>query len=183
MLKYVDFGRLLRCGVAATLLCGAAIPLGVTLDHGALAQLSTLERVRFDSRAAAATDEEREVRSAAAAFIGGMSAGDAEAVWMFASEEDQAAFATEAEILAAFADAFPVLTQAREGTFESFRREGDVPFVTVSIEDSRGARYFADIGLWLDDAGDWKVVSCDIKPASDQVASRITPDLLPSNPL
>lgn len=98
-----------------------------------------------------------------------MAEGDAKTVWMYASEEDQAAFETEDAVLEAFADAFPALTKAEDVMFDSFRIEGDTPFAVVSFADEDSNKYQADVGLWLDDAGDWKVVSCEVYALSDRI--------------
>ena len=111
-----------------------------------------------------------EVRDAAEQFLLAMSAADAESVWMFASEEEHDAFGTEAAAYDAYADAFPALTQTHGVSFEKFWQEGDTPFVQVALTSGSKPAYSATIGLWLDDAGDWKIVSCDVKSVSDLVA-------------
>jgi hypothetical protein len=111
-----------------------------------------------------------EVRDAAERFLLAMSAADAEAVWMFASEEEHDAFGTEETAYDAYADAFPALTRTHGVSFEKFWQEGDTPFVRVALTSGSTPEYSATIGLWLDDAGDWKIVSCDVKPVSDLVA-------------
>ncbi len=123
-------------------------------------------QVRAADSAAART----EVRDAAERFLRAMSAADADAVWMFASEEEHDAFGTEDAAYDAYADAFPALASAHGATFERFWQEGDTPFVQVALTSGSGEEYRATMGLWLDDAGDWKLVSCDVKPASDLVA-------------
>lgn len=109
---------------------------------------------------------------AATTFIRGMAAGDAQTVWLYASEEEQDAFATEADTYAAFAETFPALTDVKDVAITETWQEGDTPFIAASLTDSSGQSYLARIGLWLDDAGDWKVVSCDVQPTTAQVASR-----------
>jgi hypothetical protein len=109
---------------------------------------------------------------AAQRFIGGMATGDEQAVWMFASEEDQAAFATEKAVFDAFAELYPALTSAEQVVVQDVRQEGDTPFVDALLRADDGSRHVAEIGLWLDDAGDWKVVSLDVEAARDLVASR-----------
>jgi hypothetical protein len=52
------------------------------------------------------------------------------------------------------------------------RLEGETPFVKARLQDGDGHRYRAEIGFWLDDAGDWKVISLDVQPFSDLVATR-----------
>jgi hypothetical protein len=100
-----------------------------------------------------------------------MSQGDAQAIWKFASEEEQEAFETEDAVFAAFADAFPALTQATSVSVDAVNQEGDTPFVQVSLADAAGNKHQANVGLWLDDAGDWKVVSCEVTSVSDRIAS------------
>jgi hypothetical protein len=112
----------------------------------------------------------RDVQKAAAKFIRGMAEGDAESVWMFATEEEHDAFGTYDIAYDAFAEAFPVLTMAKSANFERAWQEGDTPFVELTVADSSGDVYRAAMGFWLDDAGDWKLVSCEVEPLSDRVA-------------
>ena len=62
-----------------------------------------------------------------------------------------------------------MLTQVKDATVEAIRDEGDTPFVDLALTDASGNAYRATIGFWLDDAGDWKVISCDIAPAADRL--------------
>ena len=110
------------------------------------------------------------MRTAVQTFINGMASGDAKTVWMYASEEDQAAFATEGAVYNAFAETFPAFTEAHSVSFEKSWQEGDTPFVELSLTDQAGNAYAATIGLWLDDAGDWKIVSLEVNAVTDQVA-------------
>jgi hypothetical protein len=112
------------------------------------------------------------VENAAVTFVRAMRDGDVATVWMFASEEEQDAFGTEAEAYAANAEDFPVLKDARPIEFLRSWQEGDTPFVELSLVDNSGGEYRATMGFWLDDAGDWKLVSCDLKSVSDRVAAR-----------
>ena len=89
---------------------------------------------------------------------------------MFASEEEQAAFGTEEATYAAYAEDFPALTQASEVTVEKIWDEGETPFVALSMIDASGRAYKASVGLWLDDAGDWKVISLAVRPAAERAA-------------
>jgi len=111
-----------------------------------------------------------DVRDAAERFLRAMSAADAESVWMFASEEEHDAFQTEGAAFDAYADAFPALTRAHGVIFEKSWQEGDTPFVQVALTTGSTESHRATMGFWLDDAGDWKLVSCDVKPVSDLVA-------------
>ena len=150
----------------AALLCVSA------LSTGAAAFVAGQERDVYPSSQAGVTAPQTQaVVQAAQRFIGGMATGDEQTVWMFASEEDQAAFATEQSVFDAFAELYPVLTTAEQVVIRDVRQEGETPFVDVALRADNGMRYSADIGLWLDDAGDWKVISLDVKPARDLVAS------------
>lgn len=162
------FQSLVAGSVMAVLLGGAAYSFSGTVRTSDDAEIGALISVS----AGAGLVQNTEAADAAESFVRSMTKADAETVWMFASEEDQEAFGTEAEIYSAFADTFPVLTDVKEVSLTKSWREGDTPFVALSLEDSRGQIHRANVGMWLDDAGDWKVVSCDIAPALDQVASR-----------
>jgi hypothetical protein len=154
----------------AALLCGLAVSFGGNTLVAAQSAVPTVQSVRF-ADVAVIEDSDIEVRMAVETFIRGMSTADAKTVWMFASEEDQEAFETEDAVYQAFAETFPALTQVAAVTVESFSQEGDTPFVELSMTDANGQQHRASVGLWLDDAGDWKVISCDVKPASDRVAA------------
>jgi capsule polysaccharide modification protein KpsS len=145
----------------AALLGGAAYSFNGTSPSGAIQQVSSTQEVQDSDAANAATK-----------FIRSMSAGDEKTVWLYASEEEQEAFATEADTYAAFAEAFPALTNIEDIAVTETWQEGDTPFIAASLTDDSGQAYRAKIGLWLDDAGDWKVVSCDVEAATAQVASR-----------
>ena len=123
------------------------------------------------TRAVEPTDKAAEVRQAIKILLGGMAQGDAGTVSSYASEEDQAAFATEDAVLTAFVDAFPELAEAEDVKFDSFREEGDTPFWLLSFRDDAGVKYRAEVGLWRNDAGDWKVVSCEVYALSDRISS------------
>jgi len=113
------------------------------------------------------TSSQGAVAEAVGTFIDGMAKGDEEAVWVFASEEDQAAFGTESAVYAAYADAFPQLTDVAELHVGTVRDEGDTPFVPVVLQDTGGKTWVADFGFWKNDAGDWTLISLEIEPASD----------------
>jgi hypothetical protein len=117
--------------------------------------------------ASSASPLESSVSSAVDTFVDGMARGDVDVVWTFASEEDQAAFGTESAIYAAYADAFPQLTDVAQVHVGTVRQEGDTPFVPVVLQDTAGKTWVADFGFWKNDAGDWTLISLDIKPASD----------------
>ena len=112
------------------------------------------------------------VENAAITFVRAMRDRDVATVWMFSSEEEQDAFGTESEAYAASAEDFPTLQQARPVKFLRSWQEGDTPFVELTLVDNSGSEYRAAMGFWLDDAGDWKLVSCDVKAVSDRVAAR-----------
>ncbi len=167
---------LTRTGLRTTV-CAAVALLGVAAAAPALniamaaPKAHDARSVEFVNAPADATHG-RNVARAVEHFIEGMAKSDLDAVWMFASEEDQDAFGTERAVYEAYAETFPAFTKAATVTFSRFWQEGDTPFVEVAMTDSKGAIYRATMGLWLDDAGDWKLISCDVKPLSDRVASR-----------
>lgn len=163
--------RVARPLLAAALLLGAALSANNFSEVLAKSGSAAVETVRFDGSPAVLNAEHGAVRKAVETFIGGMASGDAQTVWMFASEEEQDAFATEDAVYTAFAETFPALTRAAEVSFDSFTQSGDTPFVQLSLADREGNRYRAEIGMWRDDAGDWKVISCDVTAVSDRVAA------------
>ena len=152
--------------------CAIAVVLGAlslslvpTFAKTARPEAATADAVQSNL----ASGRSASAEAAAATFIRAMAAHDVGTVWMFASEEDQDAFATEEAVFAAFADVFPALTEVEEVTFERSWQEGDTPFVSATLSDG-SEEHRAMMGFWLDDAGDWKLVSCDVRPASDLVA-------------
>lgn len=157
-----------RCAVAALV---AGLWFSASSISQVAAQPDSLQNVSSNSALQPAIDEAAEVRQALMVFIRSMAKGDAKTVWMYASEEDQAAFESEDAVLTAFKDAFPALTTAKELRFDIVREEGDTPFSSLTFKDEFGHNYQAEIGLWLDDAGDWKVVSCDVNAVTERVAS------------
>jgi ketosteroid isomerase-like protein len=158
-----------NCAVAA-LLCGVAISSGGTAQLTAQADPFIVEKVRFTTAPDLNSLNHGDVTAALATFISGMADGDAEAVWMFASEEEQAAFGTEEATYAAYAEDFPALTRASEVTVERVWDEGVTPFVALTVRDISGRAYKANVGFWLDDAGDWKVISLDVRAAAERAA-------------
>lgn len=110
------------------------------------------------------------VERAAVRFVNAMASKDAETVWLYATEEEQDAFQTEDEMLRAYSEDFPVLTLARSAAAEREWQEGDATFVEVRLADSYRNEYTATMGFWLSDAGDWQLISCDVKPVSDRIA-------------
>ncbi len=109
-------------------------------------------------------------KAAAKGFVQAMSSGDAEALWMFASEEEQDAFQIKNVAFKAYAEEFPVLTRAKEVTVVRSWRDVDTDFLDLIVRDRNDRTYRTEIGLWYSDAGDWKLVSLDIKPTGDYVA-------------
>ncbi len=107
---------------------------------------------------------------AAITFVRAMSAKDVEDVWVFASEEDQDAFGTERALYDAYVDTFPALAKAKDISIDRTWTEGDTPFVEALVTDANGKPYRATMGFWLNDAGDFELISCDVKPVSDRIA-------------
>ena len=163
--------KLVQCTAVAALVAGFGFSASSITQVSAQTSVSPLQQVSFVGSSEAKTPQAAEVRGALVSFIRGMSNQDAEAVWAFASEEDQDAFATQKAVLDAFDETFPELARAREVTVQSLRDEGDTPFVKLTMTDTNGKSFRGEIGLWQDDAGDWKVVSCEFEPLGDQVAS------------
>ena len=155
--------------VAVALVCATALTLlvaGQTLARPADSVRNAIVFINTPTQ----SSEREAVAKSAEAFIEGMANRDASAVWMFASEEDQDAFGTEADVYAAYQETFPEFAQTKQVTFTRFWQEGDTPFTQVLLGDGLGSASVATMGFWLDDAGDWKLVSCDVKPASDRLA-------------
>lgn len=155
--------------VAAALLCATVVTLAITTQTIARTGDDAPARVVFTNAPEGQSDRSA-VAGAVERFIGAMVSHDSGSLWMFASEEDQDAFATEPEVYAAFAETFPEIAKARQVTFTRFWQEGDTPFVQVLLSDASGNAEVANMGFWLDDAGDWKLVSCDVKPVSNLLA-------------
>jgi hypothetical protein len=150
---------------AFALLCGLAVPVSSLSQVAAIPGASQTE----PQAGAVENAPDGEVRDAIATFLRAMMSGDEDTVWMFASEEEQAAFATESATYAAYAEDFPVLTRVETFAVENMVQHGDTPFATVEVKDDDGMLYQATIGLWRDDAGDWKVISCEVTPGADHV--------------
>jgi hypothetical protein len=163
-----------RQRAVALLLCATAFSFTTAVQLSAEPRASTA--IEFVTSAAAGQSAEPTVEAAVATFIRGMASADVETVWMFASEEDQDAFGSEQAVYDAFADVFPALTRVQKVTFEGFWREGETPFVTLSLVDGEGVKYRAKIGLWLDDAGDWKLISCQVNAIDDRIAAAAQAD-------
>ncbi len=155
--------------VAAALLCASAATLAVTTQTIARPSQEDTLGVAFENVPEGRSDRTA-VAKAVEGFVQGMVSHDDKKVWMFASEEDQDAFATERAVYAAYAETFPEFAKAREVTFTRFWQEGDTPFVQALVSDATGMAEMATMGFWLDDAGDWKLVSCDVKPVSNLMA-------------
>jgi hypothetical protein len=157
--------------VAGALLCATAMTLAVTTASLARPGETSSLGIVF-ANAPAQLSEERTTALALERFLKGLATPDPAAVWMFASEEEQDAFGTEPDLYAAYAEAFPELVKAEHVTFTRFWEEGDTDFVQALLSDGSGGSNVATMGFWLDDAGDWKLVSCDVKSLSDLLAER-----------
>jgi hypothetical protein len=169
MLKGQNIGRLARPLGAAALLFAATIAFDGTSPLSAEPERSTAG-IEFVTAYDLPRAGDPAVHDAVTTFITGMAEGDVETVWMFATEEDQDAFGTERAVYEAFAEVFPAFTTARKVAFERVWQEGETPFVTLTLTDGSGEKHRATMGLWLDDAGDWELISCSVEPADDRVA-------------
>jgi hypothetical protein len=163
----------LRGAVAALLVCAAAMGMGATsaisaIDPGA-ASLPAEAVPAAPAISLAPSAMQVEARTAATNLIQSLASGDAATVWMFATEEEQEAFATEDEAYRAFVDAYPPLAFATKLAIESVTTDGDARVVTAYVTDQHGLEWRAQLGLWKSDAGDWKLVTCDIAPAPESV--------------
>lgn len=170
MLTDLNFTRVSRLSLAALLLSGVTLSYAASTHVAAQQGHIQAEPAIFENTPASHVAERTKADAAATSFIHALANADADAVWMFASEEDQAAFGTESAVYEAFAETFPALTQAKDVTLERAWQEGDTPFVELAVSDASGGDYQVTIGLWLDDAGDWKVISCDVKATGDKLA-------------
>jgi hypothetical protein len=157
-----------RYGAAATLLAGSAFVLSAVLTVPA----DSKPPVRIQSHQVAPAEAQpiaNDARDAVAIFVRSLSAGDADTVWKYATEEDQDYFATEPAVLHAFAKVFPTLASAKDITFQHVSGAADSPSVQLGIVDQDGSKWHASFEMWLDDAGDWKILGCKVAPASEGV--------------
>jgi hypothetical protein len=150
----------LRTAAIAAALCAPA----VAMSAGYLAQMPQA------APPIAAGQSETPVERAAVRFVSAMASKDAATVWLYATEEEQDAFQTEQAMLAAYSEDFPTLVIAKGAAAEREWREGNARFVLVRVTDSDHNEYRATMGFWLSDAGDWQLISCDVKPVSDRIA-------------
>lgn len=158
-----------------SLVCGAALAAlasapAISLSGGVTDAMTADVVLKVFPQNPEAGSPDPVVRNAATRFVRAMMAKDAGTVWMFASEEEHDAFPTEQATYEAYAETFPVLAQAKSVRFDRFWQEGDTPFVEITIADAEDNSYRATMGFWLDDAGDWKLISCEVEPVTDQVA-------------
>jgi hypothetical protein len=154
----------------ATLLAGAALSLAVVTQPMARQDAAGGPgEVQFLG-AHVMAESPRGMARSAQGFVRAMAEGDADALWMFASEEEHAAFQTEPAAYRAYASDFPALTKAEDATFVRAWNEGELSFVSMIVRDAAGGANRAELGLWLSDAGDWQVASLSVVPAADSVA-------------
>jgi hypothetical protein len=158
----------LRGTAIAAMLCGPALALNGSLSTTDEARPIIADTFSYLDRTP--SEDFNGVGKAAIAFVRALAAADAEALWMFASEEEHDAFGTEQAVYAAYADAFPSLTRAEEVVAERAWQEGDTPFVEARVKDADAQVYRATMGFWLSDAGDWQLISCDVRLLSDNIA-------------
>ena len=116
-----------------------------------------------------ASTAESSVARVATEFVHALVRRETDTVWMFATEEEQDAFATEDAAYVAYAEAYPELTNAGVLTVQREWIDGDTPFIEFHLA-SPGETYRVTMGLWRDDANDWKIVSCEVTALSDRVA-------------
>jgi hypothetical protein len=155
----------------AALLFGAAcLSLTVATQPMARPEVTNApETVRFLDTTPMDQDA-RGAKSAAKGFVQAMASGDADALWMFASEEEHDAFQVKNVAFRAYAEAFPTLTRVKEVTVIRAWTEAEAEFLQLIVRDRDDRTYLTEMGLWLSDAGDWKLVSLEVKPTGDYLA-------------
>ena len=160
---------LLRRGAATLLLGGCALGLAGIFTGPADAKPPVRTEAGKTVRMQPPPAAPQTAQAAVATFVRGLSDGDAATVWRFATEEDQDYFATEPAVLHAFAKVFPPLAAAKDITFQSVSGAADSPSVQLGIVDRDGSKWHASFEMWLDDAGDWKILGCKVAPAAEGV--------------
>ncbi|MGQ7791775.1 DUF4864 domain-containing protein [Faunimonas sp. B44] len=106
-----------------------------------------------------------QIRDAVSTFVWALSNGQKEAVWSFASEEEQASFKTVDEAFQAVSGAFPPLAYATRINFERIDVSEEVSTATFYVQDKLGLQWRAAIDLVQDIDGEWKIIACDLQPA------------------
>jgi len=152
----------LRTAAIAAVLCAPAAAAAMSASY--------LTRQPEAAPAIAAVQSASPVGRAAVRFVNAMASKDAGTVWLYATEEEHDAFQTEEEMLQAYSEDFPIFTLAKSAVAEREWQEGDATFVEVRLTDSHRNEYSATMGFWLSDASGWQLISCDVKPVSDQIA-------------
>lgn len=157
---------------AAALLCGAACLSFVLVTQLAARpdMTDSTDVVRFLDTTPMDRSAADGSKAAARSFVQAMASGDEDALWTFASEEEHDAFQVKDAAFQAYAEEFPALTRAKEITVVRTWDEVETEFLALIVRDRNDRTYWAEIGLWLSDAGDWTVVSLDVKPTGDYVA-------------
>ena len=166
---FTDRGRKILRQLSAACFVGAAVFGIQAATPFASADEAKITPARLIASPQAPSSLESEARTAAATFVWGLSNGHAEVVWQFATEEEQEAFATEAETYNVFVSAYPPLAYAKEMTFEGVTPDGGLQIVSIYVKDRLDLQWRASFGLWKDDAGDWKVMTLDIEPAPGEL--------------
>jgi len=106
-----------------------------------------------------------DIKAAVSTFVWALSNGQKEAVWSFASDEDQAGFKTVDDTFRAMAGAFPPLAYASDIAFERVDVNEEVSTAVFYVKDKLGMQWRAAIDLVQDMEGQWKVIACDVQPS------------------
>lgn len=154
---------LLAFAVCATLIVGASWSPVVAREEQAARELAAVAVANLQTPEAAADKDA--VRAAVSTFVWALSNGAEEALWSFAPEEEQESFGTAEAAYEAVSNAFPPLLYATELSFERIDTDGDLSTANLYVRDRIGLQWRAEIDLFLDDAGDWKIVGLAVEPA------------------
>ena len=115
-------------------------------------------------------DLKTDIRAAVSTFIWAISNRNAEAVWHFASEDQQANLETEFDALRFFIGVHPPLAHARQMRFDGIGIDDDGAHATAYIIDTKGRQWLAWFALAQDPFGDWKIVDCRVRLAPGGLA-------------
>ncbi|WP_034491434.1 hypothetical protein [Afifella pfennigii] len=160
-------------GIAATMLVGTAqvnslnapMPLPQNLPQAA-EKGDRLDRVSYQRPMPSLNADQRgAVETAVETFVWGLSNKEPKAVWVFATEFEQSRLGTEEAAYQFFSKIHPPLVHAKRIQIDSVALEGELTRVTTYVRDRIGIQWSAEFSLFQDDAGDWKIVDCELSPA------------------
>ncbi|WP_128294128.1 hypothetical protein [Afifella aestuarii] len=162
-------------GIMATVLIGTVqvnslnAPLPKALPQAA-PKADRLDLVAYHPEPRSLTKgQEDAVRGAVETFVWGLSNKQPKAVWRFATEYEQDRFGTEEAAYTFFSKIHPPLVYAKRLTVDSVTQDGEATMVKTYVRDRIGLQWSADFALLQDDAGDWKIVDCQLRPAPGEL--------------